>query len=69
MRCCLGRKAVPKYYRQHVNEKSKLLVALYKENVFEFDVGRKRKEMTSVIWADAEKLVKAVVGRRWRRCF
>jgi hypothetical protein len=66
---CLGRKAVPKYYRQHVTEKSKLLVALYKENVFEFDVGRKRKEMRSVIWADAEELVKAVVGRRRRRCF
>jgi hypothetical protein len=42
----------------------KLLAALCKEKVLEFDVGGECKETRSVIWADAEELVKAVVDKR-----
>lgn len=65
IRCSAGRKSIPKNYMQHVSEKTNTLEKFYKSNVLKFDVEKSNlKEDRTVIWADAEELLEAVIDER-----
>jgi hypothetical protein len=65
LRVNAGKQSVPAYYKEHVSEKAKTLQNLYKNYICEFDVeDKKEKENRTVVWADAEELLEAVLQER-----
>lgn len=65
LRAHAGRASVPKDYKLHLYSKSNLLADIYDHGIYEFDVtDSKLKSQRPVIWADAEKLLDAVLQKR-----
>lgn len=65
IRCTAGKKSVPSYHARHMGENVKSLLDFYKQGTFEFDVDNSVvKQKRPVVWANAEELVEAVIGKR-----
>lgn len=65
MRCNVGRKSIPKGYKQHMSLQSKVLSDLYKVNSYEFDCeGTANKQERPVVFANAEELLNSVIENR-----
>ncbi|KAJ8677253.1 hypothetical protein QAD02_013040 [Eretmocerus hayati] len=60
LRSHAGRASVPGGTEKELSKYSKRLKDLYQYDILEFDTDKKGKEMRPVVWADAEKLLKAV---------
>ncbi|CAH0558944.1 unnamed protein product [Brassicogethes aeneus] len=66
IRCCAGKNSIPKNYREHLKEKSKILGDIYKVGTYLFDTtgDEHTSENKPVIYADAEELIGKVNEER-----
>lgn len=66
LRSNAGKQSVPAFYNTKHVENSRKLEHLYKEGVFDFDIGKNKmeKEKRPVVWADAEELLNAILEER-----
>ena len=63
IRTSAGKKSIPSNYRQHRQEKSKILLDCYKKDHFEFETSE-GKSFRPVIYADAMQLVERIIEER-----
>ena len=64
LRSHAGKFSVPKHYKEHMKEKSKLLEDLYRSSQHSFECDGGKQELRPVVYADAQELVKAVIEER-----